>query len=86
MFEIPDGASIVETLANHKPERISRLESKLFGLGPYGPVVDNDVLPVLPENMSRNINVPYMIGRCSGEGDTLLTGLKVEFSYVATGF
>ena len=75
-FEIPEDCSIIEILKNHKMERITRLESKLFGLGPYGPVVDNDVLPVLPENMTRNINVPYMVGRCSGEGDTLLKWLK----------
>ena len=31
------------------------------------------MLPEMPEEMRRNLNVPYMVGRCSGEGDALLT-------------
>lgn len=56
-------------------KRALNLESRLFGAGPYGPVVDGDILPCLPDNMTPDQlrSVPYMIGRCSGEGDALLT-------------
>jgi len=70
----PDEVELKDHIITLKQADFSRAEASLFGRGPFGPVLDYDVLPVLPEDMTdEKATVPYMLGRCSGEGDALLT-------------
>ena len=73
---IDDGASISAAMLAQDQKKVLAMEAKLFGQGPYGPVFGDDILPKSPDEMSvpELQNTPYMIGRCSGEGDALLTG------------
>ncbi|CAG5085839.1 Oidioi.mRNA.OKI2018_I69.PAR.g11025.t1.cds [Oikopleura dioica] len=70
----PDDVELKSHILSLNLKDFSRAEASLFGRGPFGPVLDYDVLPVLPEDMTdEEATVPYMLGRCSGEGDALLT-------------
>ena len=73
---IDDNASISEAMLAQDQKKVLAMEAKLFGQGPYGPVFGDDILPKSPDEMTASElqNTPYMIGRCSGEGDALLTG------------
>lgn len=69
----PDEVSLEDHILSLHPKDFARAEASLFGRGPFGPIMDYDVLPTLPEDCDEPPIIPYMIGKCSGEGDTLLT-------------
>ena len=44
-FEISENESLVKKLNTIPLKKFNKSEARLFGQGPYGPVVDNDLLP-----------------------------------------